>query len=254
MPRIQRQPPPYMQITDSFRSLIIDGVLREGDKLPTVAEVAREWSVAHATAARAISQLQVEGLITSSPSRGSVVASQGSKASSPQDRISRSRRTGTTEANGEHHLVTAAEIVAAPPYVAELFDMEHAGRVVRREWTTVEDKQQRALTVTWHPAELVEGVPELLDKESSRVGPLLSRIESVTGKATRARDFYHARGADAREASALGLPIGAAVLAMTWLVWVSTEDGEDRLIEYGESVIPPRHTVSYPYEITVDGE
>jgi hypothetical protein len=48
----------------------------------------------------------------------------------------------------------------------------------------------------------------------------------------------------------LGLPIGAAVLAATWLLWVPSDDDDcDSLVEYGESVLPSRHTVSYPYDL-----
>lgn len=253
MPRIERQPPPYMQITDHLRRLIVDGELAEGDQLPSVAKVAKEWSVAHATAARALSQLQVEGLITTTPSRGSFVAGKDSKANSPQDRIGRSHRIGTTAANGEHHHVRIADVRKAPAYVAELFDIDPDGTVVYREWVTVEHGQLRSLNVTWHPGELAEQIPDLLEKESSKVGGVLAEVEKVTGKATRARDFYHGRGSDARESSALGLPVGTAILAMTWLVW-AREDGGDRLIEYGESCLPPRHTVSYPYDISDDGK
>lgn len=253
MPRIERQPPPYAQITDHYRRMIIDGTLTEGAPVPSVTKVAKEWKVAHATAARAMSQLQVEGLITSS-TKGSFVAARDARASSPQDRISRSHRIGTTDAADEKHTLRAAAVVPAPAYVAELFDVPPGSEVVRREWTTGEDiDHPRSLTVTWHPAAFVPQVPDLLDMDPSKVGTLLSRIEAVAGKAKRARDFYHGRGADARESTALKLPVGAAILAMTWLVW-SEEAGEDRLIEYGESCIPPRHTVSYPYDISPDGE
>jgi GntR family transcriptional regulator len=246
-PRVQRSEPPYMQVTDYFRRKIQDGELPEGTKLPTVADIESEWQVARATAAKAIAQLQVEGLIISSP-RGSFVAAKASKASTPYDRVMRLRRTGTLDAVGEHHRVTSASVVDAPAYVADLLDIEPGAPVVRREFVTVADKSIRALSVTWYPAALAEEVPELLATETSAVGHLLGRLEAKVGAVTRGRDFYHARGADAREASSLGLPVGAAILANAWLLWSSSDQG-DRLIEYGESCLPPRATISYPYEI-----
>jgi GntR family transcriptional regulator len=255
MPRVERAAPPYVQITDHFRDRILDGTLREGDKLDGVHAIAGEWGVSAATAAKAIGQLGVEGLVVTSP-RGSFVAALNAKANSPADRIHRARRTGTADANGETHRVMAAEIVVAPTYVADLFDMDPGARVVRREWVTLETNTVsgkshiRALTVTWHRAELTDQVPELLEKDGSKVGPMLPLIEAQAGPFCRGRDYFHGRGADSREAGMLGVPVGAAVLASTWLLWAHNDDADaDCLVEYGETVLPSRHTVSYPYDL-----
>lgn len=249
MPRIERTAPPYVQITDHYRGLIIDGSLREGEKMDGVHKIAQDWGVSAATAAKSIGQLGVEGLVVTSP-RGSFVAALNAKANSPADRIARSRRTGTTDAADETHRVTAAELVTAPTYVAELFNQDPGVQVVRREWVTLERSHLRSLTVTWHMANLADQVPDLLRTESSKVGTLLPQIEDAAGRICRGRDYFHGRGADSREAGMLGLPIGAAVLAATWLLWVPSDDDDcDSLVEYGESVLPSRHTVSYPYDL-----
>lgn len=247
MPRIERAAPPYVQITDHYRKRIIDGTLSEGEKLDGVHKIAKDWGVSAATAAKAIGQLGVEGLVVTSP-RGSFVAALNAKANSPADRVTRSRKTGSTDAAGEHHRVLSAAIVPAPTYVAELFDIEPSSQVVRREWVTVEKTQPRSLTVTWHTAETADAVPDLLTSESSKVGPMLAHIEDEVGKVNNARDYFHARGCDSREANYLGLPVGAAVLGVTWLYWTTEDDGH-RLLEYGECVLPARHTVSYPYDV-----
>lgn len=244
-PQLERPPPPYAQIADHYRQMIHDGTMPEGARLPSVLDIARQFHVSAATAAKAIAQLQVEGLVWSSP-RGSWVAGADAKASSPQTRVIRSRHdTGTTAGTGETHEVTAAERTNAPAYVSELLGLDDPPEVIRREWITSEDGVPRVLTVTWYPAELGGQVPELESTAPEDVGPMLGRIEAVTGPAARGRDFMHARGADHREAAALRIPTGSAILAGTWLLW--TDDG--RLIEYGEYVLPPRHTLSYPYEV-----
>lgn len=258
MPRVERTAPPYVQITDHYRGRIIDGTLREGEKVDGVHHIAQEWGVSAATAAKALGQLGVEGLVITSP-RGTFVAALHAKANSPADRIHRARRTGSSDAAGEVHRVMAAEIVVAPTYVADLFDMDPGARVVRREWVTLEaghagrGQQIRSLTVTWHRAELGEAVPELLRTESSTVGPMLPLVEAQAGPFCRGRDYFHGRGADSREAGLLGVPIGAAVLASTWLLWAKNDDANaDCLVEYGECVLPSRHTVSYPYSLEDD--
>lgn len=249
MPRIERASPPYVQITDHYRGLIIDGTLREGAKLDGVHKIAQEWDVSAATAAKAIGQLGVEGLVVTSP-RGSFVAALNAKGNSPADRILRARSTGTADAAGEAHRVMAAKVVVAPTYVADLFDMDPGAQVVRREWVTLEGSSIRSLTVTWHKGELADQVPDLLSVDSSKVGPMLPVIEAAVGPFCRGRDYFHGRGADSREANMLGLPVGAAVLAAAWLLWARCDDKDgDCLVEYGECVLPSRNTVSYPYSL-----
>jgi GntR family transcriptional regulator len=248
-PKVNRPVAPYMQVTDHFRRQIQDGSLCEGDRLPAVAAIARDWGVAHATAAKAVQQLQVEGLISTSP-RGSFVAAKAARASSQYDRIMRARRTGSISSTDEHHTVAAAEVIDPPAYVADLLDLEPNEQVVRREWVSIENTALRALTVTWYPASLVDQVPELLTKTNSSVDQLLHRLEQTLGPVAKGRDFYHARGADRREASALGLPVGSAILAGTWILWSAA----GHLSEYGETCLPPRSTVSYPYEITDEND
>jgi GntR family transcriptional regulator len=66
---------PFQQIMDQFRSLIERGDLRAGDALPTVRQLASDLSVAPNTVARAYTELQEEGLVTSDGRRGTRVAS-----------------------------------------------------------------------------------------------------------------------------------------------------------------------------------
>jgi GntR family transcriptional regulator len=248
-PQLERPAPPYAQIADHYRQRIHDGTLAEGARLPSVLDVAREFSVSAATAAKAVAQLQVEGLVWSSP-RGSWVAGKDSKATSPETRVLRSREPGrTTAGTGETYEVTAVELVTAPAYVSELLGLDDPPEVIRREWITSESKVPRALTVTWYPAELSRHVVPLLSRQPEDVGPMLAHIEATTGPVARGRDYVHARVADHREASALRVPVGTAILAGTWLLW----NADGSLIEYGEYVIPPRHTLSYPYEVPAPG-
>ncbi|MFD7228305.1 GntR family transcriptional regulator [Streptomyces sp. NPDC059881] len=51
-----------MQIADHFRQQIVDGALPQNTKLPPIAEIAEEWGVATATAAKGVKQLQGRGV------------------------------------------------------------------------------------------------------------------------------------------------------------------------------------------------
>ncbi|RSM59462.1 site-specific integrase, partial [Actinoplanes sp. ATCC 53533] len=55
---------PYLRIADDLRAAIRCGALKLGDRLPTVAELAKRYQVAISTAHRAVATLTDAGLIT----------------------------------------------------------------------------------------------------------------------------------------------------------------------------------------------
>lgn len=249
-PRAQRTAPPYQQITDYYRQLILSGGLSEGEKLPTIVEVAREWEVATATAAKGIGQLTVEGFVRTSP-RGTFVAAAKNVTSTPRDRLVRMHRSGrATGSGGESVLVTAAEQVTPPAYVADLLDLDSNEPIVRREWITSTTQtpgspQPLMLSVSWFRVAFADKVPELLDTQPASGEEIVRRIEVATGrKVSHAQDHFRGRAADEREAKALGLPVGSAILAGAFL-----RNDETGVIEYGEFVLPPNMTISYEYDL-----
>lgn len=237
------EPSPYMRIADHYRRQIIDGELAPGAKLPTIKALADEHGVATATAANAMQQLAVEGYVYTSPRRGTFVSDTALAASSPRDRLDRVRRTGSIQGQGETARVTSAQIVVPPVYVAELYGLDDGDQVVRREWVTGRGQTRLSLNVTWHPAQFAAQVPELLSTAPSSPGHLIEKILQTTGRAiTHARDDFHARKADEREAGMLGVAVRSTILAGAHR-W-SDDFG---LIEYGEWVLPERHVIGYEY-------
>src|SRR5690606_33128582 len=134
--------------------------------------------------------------------RGTFVANAPEVAPSSYDRITRVLRTGSVLAEGETMIVTAAELIRPPQYVAEIFDLDDGAYVVRRQWHTGKGAQRTGLFVTWYPAHFAAAVPELLSTARGRAASgLLPKIEQATGRRVRAgRDDIHGRDADAREA------------------------------------------------------
>ena len=65
--------PLYAQITDEIRQQISGGVLMQGDKLPSVRELAVELSINPNTIQRAYRQLEMEGWIATVPGKGCFV-------------------------------------------------------------------------------------------------------------------------------------------------------------------------------------
>ncbi|MFE2141075.1 GntR family transcriptional regulator, partial [Streptomyces sp. NPDC059456] len=78
-----RGEPPYLRIVGEIRRRITAGELAPGDRVPSTRQVAREWDVASATAAKALTALRVEGLVETRPRTGTVVAARPPAAPAP---------------------------------------------------------------------------------------------------------------------------------------------------------------------------
>ena len=77
--------PLYAQITDEIRQQISGGVLVQGDKLPSVRELAVELSINPNTIQRAFRQLEMGGWIATVPGKGCFVC--GSPMEDPQEEL-----------------------------------------------------------------------------------------------------------------------------------------------------------------------
>jgi DNA-binding transcriptional regulator YhcF (GntR family) len=66
--------PPYLRIVAALKLRMANGELRPGDQLPSIRELSREWNVAPATAAKALTVLRHEGLVVVRARSGTVVA------------------------------------------------------------------------------------------------------------------------------------------------------------------------------------
>ena len=66
--------PIYAQIIDTYRSQISAGVLQNGDRLPSVRELASQLAINPNTIQRAYEALEAEGYVYSVPGKGSFAA------------------------------------------------------------------------------------------------------------------------------------------------------------------------------------
>ncbi|MFF2927232.1 GntR family transcriptional regulator [Streptomyces celluloflavus] len=235
-------PKTFARIAHHYREKILSGGLEPGAKLPANKEMAASWGVAVATVGRALQQLQVEGIIRTSP-RGTFVADAPMAGVSARDRLARVQRVRSLLMEGETSAVSSASLVVPPLYIAEIFDLDHGDQVVRREYTTGRGGTRLTFGVNWYPAHFAAIVPDLLSTGRKKNDDLTARVLEATGRQiTYARDDMHGRAADEREASHLGLPVGTPILAGAHR-WAD----DDGVIEYGEWCLPPRMTIGYEY-------
>lgn len=239
MTKLQRPAPPYMQIADHYRTLISTGSLRQGDRLPTIAELAEEWKVSPGTANKAMRQLRGEGLIDTRQQGSTVVGGMRAVPAPPERAQRLTFDTGDTTTIDEVGVVPMLPSVGAALGV----DADSLNRtVIRRQAITSRDEVPYRLSVTWVDTPFSHDVPELLEPTWINVVALIG--ERTNRKATAGHDYFEARTADEREARALNIEVGTPVLAGT-AVW---RDEEGPIVYY-EYVCPPNHVVSNDYQL-----
>jgi GntR family transcriptional regulator len=67
--------PPYLQLVHQVRQSLLLGYLREGDRLPTVKDVASDLGINPNTVVKAYRQLEHEGLAGGRPGQGTFITS-----------------------------------------------------------------------------------------------------------------------------------------------------------------------------------
>lgn len=72
--------PPYLQLVHQVRQALLLGYLREGDRLPTVKDVAADLVINPNTVVKAYRQLEHEGLAGGRPGQGTFVTATSSPA------------------------------------------------------------------------------------------------------------------------------------------------------------------------------
>ncbi|MEV5496766.1 TetR/AcrR family transcriptional regulator C-terminal domain-containing protein [Nonomuraea fuscirosea] len=75
--------PPHARIAADIKRRVAEGRLRPGERVPSTRQLARDWDVALATAAKALTLLAREGVVVAEPRVGTVVARGRSQKARP---------------------------------------------------------------------------------------------------------------------------------------------------------------------------
>ncbi|MFC5822638.1 TetR/AcrR family transcriptional regulator C-terminal domain-containing protein [Nonomuraea insulae] len=113
--------PPHARIAADIKQRVAAGKLRPGERVPSTRQLARDWGVALATAAKALTLLAREGVVVAEPRVGTVVAE-------PRLGTVVTERRGTKAVTSEHDL-TRDRIVRA---AIEIADAEGLSEVTMR--------------------------------------------------------------------------------------------------------------------------
>lgn len=244
MPSIDRPDPPYVQVARHFRDQIESGELKEGARLPSARQIARDWEITIATAAKALGLLRSEGLTRGVPGVGTIVERRADRHHTARDRAISIDRTGKIYPPGHYARIHSAELTACPQHVAEALGLEQGVPVVRRHRTTYNEQHEPLSTsVSWFDGTLARTAPLLLKAERIQAGTP-GYIAEVTGRVVSTTYVQHAAAEASEEAAAqLSVPLGSPVL----ISQNRFVDQYGETLEYGESTSLPNHWVFYEY-------
>jgi DNA-binding GntR family transcriptional regulator len=228
---------PYVQIIEHYRREIAAGRLADGDMLPAGREIAAQFAVSIATAAKVATGLQALGLVVARPGAGTVVIA----PRPPADRASGgplliALTAPGPVAAGDKAGVVEAGLVSVPQGVAVQLGIAPPAEVVRRRQVTARDGATVAVLTSWFPARLADAIPGLLTAE-----PLAANdgYQPAWGE-----DWVAARPPTSAEAREFNIKRGVPVVVIS----SRRMDAADAVIEYAELIARSDTRVAYRYE------
>jgi len=216
--------PYYVQVKDTFGSLIAEGAWRVGDRLPGEPELCRTCGVSRTVIRQALTEMTYEGSIVRRKGKGTFVAPPKIEESLVQ------KLTGFHQDMVERGYTPVTHVlkqcaVAADAEVARRLCLEPATEVIEIERVRFVRELPIVHVTTFLPSSLCPG---LLDEDLSRVS-LYAVLEGKYGLAlARGRRTFEAVPAGSRQAALLQVKPGAPLVMLDSISFL--EDG--RAIEY----------------------
>lgn len=232
--------PVYKQIADHLRIAIERGRLREGDQLPSEAQLMDHYGVARMTIRNAMRLLQDEGLVTAEHGKGSYVRSRPPVRRLASDRFAQRHRK-----EGKAAFITEAEHVGAAPQVdmievsesrppAEVADrlgISDDSDVVIRSRRYLLDGRPVEMAISYIPADLARGTP--ISDPNLGPGGIYARLEEQGHTLERFTEDVTARMPTPQEARLLNLSPGVPVFRLVRTAY----DMDNRSVEVCDTVM-----------------
>lgn len=168
--------PRYEQIAAHYRGLIESGELGKGDKLPSVAQMSKEWSVATATVNAAIASLKSEGLIEVRRGARATVRNVVPLVRIAPERYFRPHNRPTWVREAERAGRTPevdylSERIKAPADIAERLGIDEGDAVIRTKYLIKMGGEPVSKSSAYEPYSIVGGT----EVERPHEGPMADR-------------------------------------------------------------------------------
>lgn len=204
--------PLYIQLEKALLERIRSRGLRPGDRLPTEAEIEREFPVSRATIRMSLNRLVADGHIERVQGRGSYVA-----RPRPMHQSLLNSFTENMKAQGyrPHRRVLRSETVQPGEEVRTALQLQR-GRCQHIERLLLADDRPIAVARTWIPVECLNGRVDLLSAEALGSGSLYELLQGpeIGMLLDRGEETVRAALADSDDAALLECAVGSATLVV----------------------------------------
>jgi GntR family transcriptional regulator len=230
----------FRQIADHLRDAVTSGRLREGEQLPSEAQIMEHYGITRMTVRQALGVLRAEGLVVAEHGRGVFVRSRPTVRRLGSDRFARRHRDA-----GKAAFLAEVEGAGAKPSVDGLSveearpSPEVAGRLGIRGTDRVIVRRRRYL-IDGHPVEFATSyVPSVLARGTaiaepdSGPGGIYARLEELGHHLDHFTEEIRARLPSPEEARTLLLPSGVPVFHLIRTAY----DTADRAVEVCDTVM-----------------
>jgi GntR family transcriptional regulator len=230
----------YKQIADHLRAAIGRGGLREGEQLPSEAQLMEHYGVARMTIRNALRVLQDEGLVTAEHGRGVYVRARPPVRRLASDRFAqRHRKEGMAAFNAEAAQVGATPEVDMltvteghpPAGIADRLGVADDADVVIRSRRYLLDGRPMETAVSYIPADLAKGTP--IADPNPGPGGIYARLEEQGHTLARFTEDVSARMPTPGETRVLGLRPGVPVFHLVRTAY----DMDGRAVEVCDTVM-----------------
>lgn len=228
----------FRQIADQLREAINRGRFREGEKLPSEAELVEHYGVSRMTVRNSFSVLQGEGLVQAEHGKGVFVRPRPPVRRLASDRFARRHREG-----GKSAFLVEAEAAGSQPSVDSLEVREEKAtqdisarlgsvrRVLARRRRYLLDGRPVEFATSYLPHDIAHGTP--IAEPNPGPGGIYARLEELGHGLDHFDEEIRARMPTPAEVKALRLASGVPVIHLVRTAY----DTEGRAVEVCDTVM-----------------
>jgi GntR family transcriptional regulator len=244
---------PYLEVADALRARVLAGEWEIGERLPSRARLAKEYSVGRNVTQRAMDRLIVEGLLEGRAGSGTYVRKPRERMRMVRSRH-RERRGGSPfradmKERGRHGTWESHSQarVPAPEAIAERLAIHPGDPCVTTRYEFLADGQPVQLSQSWEPMAITDGTPIVLPEMGPLAGAgVVERMHSIGVRIESAVEVPRPARADQTQANLLGITVGDLVLQIERTYY----DTDGRPVETADITIPDvRWEVAYEFSV-----
>ncbi|MGA4840633.1 GntR family transcriptional regulator [Streptomyces sp. G45] len=228
----------FRQIADQLREAIDRGRFREGEKLPSEAELVDHYGVSRMTVRHSFSVLQGEGLVRAEHGRGVFVRPRPPVRRLASDRFARRHRDEgksaflvEADAAGSHPQVDSLEVKEEKASRDVSARLGSARKVLARRRRYLLDGRPVEFATSYLPLDIAKGTP--IADPNPGPGGIYARLEELGHRLDHFDEEIRARMPSPTEAKTLRLASGVPVIHLIRTAY----DTEGRAVEVCDTVM-----------------